>query len=758
MNLLHGMKRQKRLRQIGLFPLILFLLIGIGHGADEDVSKITILGNVKVEEGVIRGAIKSREDKPLSIDQVREDLRSIFALGFFTDVQVDIKSAPKGKEVIFIVFEKPSIKDIVIKGNQKVKLDDIKEKLTLTTRSILNLDKVKENSELIRKLYFSKGYYGVKVEDRVDPLETNEVVVTFQITEGPKGRIKKITFKGNPHIPSSDLSRVMQTKEWTILSILTKTGVLDEDILKNDVQLLNAYYIDNGYLDSKVSEPKIDLSDSKRIRIEIDITEGPLYHIGTIDFKGDILTTKEDLFKSLTLKRGDVYRNSEVRKNVSILTGKFADQGYAYAEVNPEPSVDTKNLTVNLTFEIEKKKRVSFEKIQVFGNMKTRDKVVRRELLVSEGELYNAADLNLSRDRLKRTGYFKEVDFSTSRGSAEDKINLDVKVEEAPSGALSFGVGYSSLDKVVGSASLSDRNLFGLGYVTSLKFALGKISRNLRFSFTDPHFLESRYSAGTDIYNEGRDFTSYKYKITGGDLRFGKELTPNLRADLMYKLETVDVSLISGEPVSFFVLSQVGKKTTSAIGLTLTRDTRDDFFAPTRGGKMSLSLMDAGGILGGDNYFLKGLFIGSWFFPMPLKTVFNFRAQVGSISGYGGKEIPIYEKFFVGGLTTVRGFDYGKAGPVDDTGEAIGANRMLVFNNELIFPLSRELGLRGAVFVDIGKGADQWSRLFPLRIGTGVGIRWVSPFGPIHIDIGFNPFPKQGEKSRVMDFTAGAVY
>ena len=286
-------------------------------------------GNVKVEEGVIRGAIKSREDRPFSIDQVREDLRSIFALGFFTDVQVDIKSTPKGKEVIFIVIEKPSIKDIVIKGNQKVKLDDIKEKMTLTTRSILNLEKVKENAELIRKLYFSKGYYGVKVEDKVDTLETNEVVVTFQITEGPKGRIKKITFKGNKHIKSADLKKSDADEGMDAFSpILTKTGILDEDMLKNDIQLLTAYYIDNGYLDAKVSEPKIDLRDPKRIRIEIDITEGPQYRIGTIDFKGDVLTTKEDLFKSLIkVKRNDVYRNSEVRKDVNTLTEKVCQPG-----------------------------------------------------------------------------------------------------------------------------------------------------------------------------------------------------------------------------------------------------------------------------------------------------------------------------------------------------------------------------------------------------------------------------------------------
>ncbi|RPI99267.1 MAG: outer membrane protein assembly factor BamA, partial [Deltaproteobacteria bacterium] len=492
------------LKRMGLVLLILLFAVEASQGADEVISKITILGNVKVEEGAIRGAIKSREDRPFSIDQVREDLRSIFALGFFTDVQVDIKATPKGREVIFIVVEKPSIREIVIKGNQKVKVDDIKEKMTLTPRSILNLEKVKENVEQIRRLYFAKGYYGVKVQDRIDSLETNEVVVTFEITEGPKGHIKKISFKGNKHLKSSELRGVMTTKEWTVLSWLMKTGILDEDILKNDIQLLTAYYIDHGFLDAKVSDPKIDLQDPKRIRIEIEVTEGPQYRIGTIDFKGDLLTTKEDLFKVLKIKRRDAYRNSEVRKDVSALTEKFANQGYAYVEINPEPAIDAKTLTGDLTFETEQKQSVFFEKLRITGNTKTRDKVVRRELLVAEGELYNATDLNLSRDRLKRTGYFKEIDFASSRGSADDRINLDVKVEEAPTGALSFGIGYSSLDKVIGSASVSDRNLFGLGYSGSLKFSLGRLTKNFRLSLTDPYFLGYRYSVGTDLYYETR--------------------------------------------------------------------------------------------------------------------------------------------------------------------------------------------------------------------------------------------------------------
>jgi outer membrane protein insertion porin family len=745
-------------RQIGLVLIVLALFIGTGAGADETIYKIMILGNVKVEEGVIRGAIKSREGGPFSVEKIREDLRSIFDLGSFTDVQVDIKPNPQGKEVIFIVVEKPSIKDILIKGNNKVKLDDIKEKATLTSRSILNLEKVKENSEQIRKLYFSKGYYGVKVEYKVDYLETNEAVVTFTISEGPKGHIQKIVFKGNKKIKSSQLKKLIATKQRNIFSIITKTGTLDEDILKNDLQLLTAYYFDQGYLDAKIPEPKINLSNPKKIRIEIGIVEGPRYHLGNIDFKGDVLTTKEALFKVLEIKRGGVYSNTIIRREVNALTEKFANQGYAYVEINPEISVDNKNLLVHLTFEIEKKKRVYYEKIQVVGNTKTRDKVIRRELVVAEGELYNAADMNKSRDRLKRTGYFKEVDFTTSRGSTEEKINLDLKVEETPTGAITFGAGYSTIESVVGSASISDRNLFGLGYAGSLKFSLGFKTQNIRLSLTDPYFLGYPYMAGIDVYHERVEiFDTYSYKITGGDIRFGKELTDKIRIDAMYKLENIGVYHVADD-ASIYIKDQKGTKTTSAISITPSIDTRDDYFNPRRGGRHSLSVQNAGGILGGDNYFVKVTGQTSWFFPLPLNTTLNLRAQANMISSYGGKTLPIYEKFFAGGINTVRGFEYGMAGPVDVNGEPIGAKKMVVFNTELIFPISREIGLKGALFFDVGKGFDKWSEVTPLRFGAGPGIRWYSPFGPIHIDLGFNLNPKKGEKGHVIEFNAGTVY
>jgi len=742
-----------------LASLFLILLAGTVQAQEERIYKITVLGNSKLDEGVIREGIRSREGGPFSADQVREDLRSIFALGYFTDVQVDIKSDPQGKEVIFIVVEKPTIKEVVITGNDKVKLDDIKEKLTLAPRSVLNLDKVKENAELIRRLYFSKGYYGVKVDPKIDTLETNEAMVTFQIEEGPKGHVQKILFKGNQRIKRSELKKVMMTKEWNILSIITKVGVLDEDMLKNDVQLLTAYYMDHGYIDIKISDPKVDFSDPKRIRIEIDITEGSQFRFGDIDFTGDVLTTKEDLFRIITIRRNDIFSNSAIRRDVGALTEAFANQGYAYVEASPDTSIDRANLSVNLTFNVDKKKQVTFERIQITGNTKTRDKVVRRELQVAEGELYTITGLNESQARLKRTGYFKEVEFATNRGSADDKIDLDVKVEEAPTGALTLGLGYSSEFQVMVSASLSDRNLFGLGYSGLVKASLGSAdSSDFRVSFTDPYFLGYPYAVGFDVYREKiGTFDTYSYDVLGGDLRAGKELGPHLRIDAMYKWEKVNIYDVS-LGASDYIKDQEGISTTSAISATLMRDTRNDYFLPSRGGRHSLFGQVAGGILGGTNDFVKGFLLTSWYFPLPLTLVYNLRGQFGAIEPYGGKEVPVNELFFIGGINTVRGFEYGMAGPVDRNGDPDGSQYGFAVTNEVIFPVYKDLGLMGAAFCDVGRGFNSLSDLTPIKVGVGFGIRWISPFGPIRIDWGWNPNPQEFEKSNVLEFGMGSTF
>ena len=743
--------------RIVVFILLYLILTGRCFGEDERIAKITILGNEKVTADVIRDQIKSKENEPLSIPQLRKDLKSIYETGFFTDVIVDLRDVEGGKEVIFIVVEKPSIQNILVSGNVKIKTPKIREKIDITPGTILNMEKIKQNADAIKELYSSKAYYRATVDPHVHYLDGNQVDIEFAIKEGKKGYVKKVRFRGNEHFWARKLRKAMRTKKKGWFWYITKRGVLDEDILNADIQSLQAFYFDHGYIQVKIDKPKITISkDGKSIYIDITIHEGERFKIAEVGFEGDILTTRKDLFKLVSTKKGKVYRMSVLQKDIRKITDFYADMGYAYVDVSPLSSVDEEKRLVYLTYDIRKGEKAYFGQINISGNTKTRDKVVRRELKVGEGDLYNSTALKRGRQKLKTTGYFKEVDFTTSKGTSPEKINLDIKVEEAPTGAISFGAGYSTLEGVVGTGEISERNLFGLGYKTNLSTALGTESQRFRFGFTDPWLLGTPTLAGFNIYYDELEYWSeYDSTTAGADLTFGRYLTDYISASLMGKAERVDIFNVSPF-ASIYVKEQEGVRDTISVTLAFTRDTRDNYYNPTKGGRHSLTVENAGWVLGGDNTFFKAVGDTNWYFPLPLNTVLHLRGRAGFIEGYDGKEVPIYERFFIGGINTIRGFEYGYAGPKDIFGQPIGAERMVIFNSEFIFPLSKELGLGGVIFYDAGSAwnvkFDKW------RHSVGLGIRWLSPAGPIRVDWGYNLNPEGNERRAVWDFSMGTQF
>jgi outer membrane protein insertion porin family len=743
--------------RIVVYILLSLILAGRCFGEDDKIIKISILGNEKVSEDVIRSNIKSKENETLSIPQIRKDLKSIYGMDFFTDVIIDLRDVEGGKEVIFIVVEKPSIRNILISGNVKIEDAKIREEIDIATGAILNMEKLKQTADNIKKLYSSKAYYRAAVDYRPKYLEGNQVDIEFTIEEGKKGYIKKIRFQGNEHFSARKLRKYMRVKKKGWFWWITKRGVLDEEILNVDLQNLNAFYFDHGYIQVKIDKPKITITkEGKWIYIDIKIHEAEQFKIGEIDFKGDIITTRKDLFKQLSIKKGNVYRISAVQKDIRSITDFYGDKGYAYAEILPLTSVDSKERLIHITFDINKGREVFFERITTSGNTKTRDKVIRRELKAGEGELYSTTAIKRGRQKLKTSGYFKEVELTTSRGTADDKINVDIKVEEAPTGAFTFGVGFSSLEGMVGTASISERNLFGLGYKTHLSGTLGGDSERFKFGFTDPWFLGTPTTAGFNVYlEESKVFDTYSSDVLGADLTLGRYLTEYIRGSLTGRAERVEISDVSPD-ASEDVKEQEGTKDTISLTSRFTRDTRDDFFHPTRGSRHSLSLENAGGILGGDNTFYKVIGDTNWYFPLPRETVLHLRGRSGIVEGYDGEDVPIYERFFIGGINTIRGFEYGEAGPRDETGEVIGGENMVVFTSELILPLSKELGMMGVLFYDGGKG---WTEEFGRwNHAVGFGIRWLSPIGPIRIDWGYNLDPEDDEEQSVWDFSAGTQF
>lgn len=743
--------------RIVVYILLYLLLSGRCFGEDEKIVKITILGNEKVAEDVIRNNIKSKENEPLSIPQVRKDLNSIYEMDYFTDVIIDLRDVEGGKEVIFIVVEKPSIRNILISGNVKIEASKIRERIDITTGAILNMEKLKQASDNIKKLYSSKAYYRAEVDYHPNYLDENQVDIEFIIKEGKKGYIKKVRFQGNEHFSARKLRKYMRTKKKGWVGWLMKRGMLDEDILNADIQSLQGFYFDHGHIQVKIDKPEITITkDGKWIYIDIKIQEGERFRVGEIDFKGDILTTREDLFKKLRLKKGKVYRSSVVQKDIQRITNFYTDRGYAYAEIVPLTSVDSEMRLAHITFDIHKGKKVYFERITISGNTKTRDKVIRRELKAGEGDLYSSTAIRKGRRKLKTTGYFKEAEFTTSKGTRDDKINLDIRVEEAPTGAVSFGAGFSTLEGLLGTVTISERNLFGFGYKTHLSGTMGGESQRFKFGFTEPWLLGTPTSAGFDVYKEESEiFDTYSSDVLGADVHLGRNLTDYISASLVGRAERVKIFDVSPD-ASDLVKQEEGTKDTHSLTLVLARDTRNDFYNPTKGSKHTFSLENAGGILGGDNTFYKVVGDTNWYFPLPWNTVLHLRGRAGIVEGYDEKVVPIYERFYVGGINTIRGFEYGEAGPKDETGEVIGGEKMVIFNSEFIFPLSRALGLRGAIFYDGGGGWDE--KFERWRHAVGVGIRWFSPVGPIRIDWGYNLDPHEGERQGVWDFTAGAQF
>lgn len=754
------MRTERRFVGRLLVFIISLLLVPISaSGAQERIARIQVLGNEKIESPAILDQIKSKVGEPLSASTLREDIKRIYAMGYFTDVQVDVKETAEGDLITFMVVEKPSIGRIVITGNKEVETSKIQEKVDIRLHSIVNTDQIQKVIEEINKLYVSKGYHGAEVSYRMEPMEKNEVLLEITIKEGKKAWIRKIVFKGNEHIGSRKLRGRMKTKKRTPLSLITGTGYLDEDLLNNDIDALRGFYYDKGFLRVRIEKPRILVGKKgKSITIEITIHEGPRFVTEAISFRGDILTTEKDLFKVLKTKTGKVYRNTVVQRDLLKLRELYADEGYANADVHPIVRLDDERHTVSLTFEIDKGQKVYFERIKIVGNVKTRDQVIRRELRFSEGDLYTASGLKRSRQRLKTTGYFKEVDFKTSRGSSEDKLNLDVEVEEAPTGSVSVGAGFSTKDQFVVDGAISERNFLGLGYKTYLNATLGGDTTEFKFGFTDPWLLGHPVSGGIDLYaTQETFFTSYSTKVRGGRLTFGKELGEYLKGNLTYTYERTDVFDVA-ENASRFVKEQEGERDSSILGIDLSVDTRDDFFFPTRGGLHDFRADNSGGPLGGDNNFYR--FAGDFQYYVPLLWEFvgHGRLLLGTIQGYGGDEVPIWERFYVGGVRTIRGFDYGEASPEDENGEIIGAKNEAVVNFELLFPLSKEMGLRGVAFLDVGKGFDSTADLFPLRAGAGVGIRWLTPLGPFRMDYGFNLGPQDDEIRGRLHFFIGAPF
>src|SRR5919109_2292412 len=590
-----------------LFSLA-FLPFQVCRGGESQAPRIRAIevkGNKKVETSTIQFYIRTRVGDEFSVARIREDILRIYRLGFFKDVQVDVEEFEGGLKVTFIVVEEPFVRDMTIVGAQAIKREEIEGKLALKANSVLNRNQVRDSLDKIKQLYQEKGYYFAEAEAVYTEVGPEEIDLTIRITEGEKILIKRITFVGNRAIEAWELKNVMETKEATLISFITGTGVYQRETLRNDLRRIEALYQTRGFLRVDVSEPDVRVDPkAKGIFITISVKEQDQYRVGRLQVAGDDLFSAAELKSLMRLQEGEIFDRSQLANDVLKLSDRYTERGYAFADVVPLTNIDQEKRLVNIDVQIDRGPQVRVGRILIVGNEITRDKVIRREIRLNEGDLFDSSRLRRSRQRLGNLGFFEEVKLDTRRRPEEDLVDLEARVKEQPTGAFTAGAGYSSTQAVIGTASVRQNNLFGRGQRLALSAALSSISADFTLSFTEPYFLDSQYTLGLEAYNRSFDYDTFDSQETGGGLRFSRPIGEYLRLGLGYRYEAIDITDVASD-ASQRIKDLAGRSTSSVITPSMTWDTRDNALNPSRGFYNLLLVDFAGGPLGAENKFYK---------------------------------------------------------------------------------------------------------------------------------------------------------
>jgi outer membrane protein insertion porin family len=724
------------------------------------VVKVLVEGNQRIESDAIMRRIKTMPGEIFLTKSLSQDLKSVYQMGYFEDVQVESEDHADGKIIIFSVKEKPTIRVIKFDGNSLYDTEELKKTLDVGTGSILNIYNIATNIKRIETIYKEKNYHNVKIDYEVKDLKNNQADLKFIIDEGEKTLIRSITFEGNAFYDDDELKDLMKTSEKGFLSWITSAGDLKKEDLNQDISQLAAFYQNNGFIQAKVSDPVIEFTDNW-IDITIKIEEGPRYKVGNVTIsapsEADLIPSREALMEKISMVPEAYYNRETIRNDILELTDHYSNEGYAYANVAPIINEDPENLVVDITYNIDKEQLVYFEKIFITGNTKTRDKVIRRELNVYEQELYSGKRLKEGVRNLYRLDYFEDIKVDTLKGSTDDTMVLKVDVKEKPTGAFSFGGGYNVSDNLFVMATISQKNLFGRGQILELKGSLSSVTSRFTLSFTEPWLFDTRVSFGFDLFNWEYDYDEYTKKSVGGRIRFGYKLFDFTRLFLSYRYENNDVFDVS--PFAAESIQDLeGITVESSIATTLRYDSRDNFFNPTGGANHRLMFEFAG--IGGDIAFLKYEGELGFYIPLFWKTTGFIHGKGGHVKELSGGILPDYEKYYLGGINSVRGFEWRSISAFDNEGNPIGGNSMVQFNLEYIVPLLEKTGLVGVVFFDAGNvyGSDETIDLKDLRTSAGGGIRWYSPMGPIRLEYGYILDREPGEKKGSWEFSMGAAF
>lgn len=754
------------------------------------VRGIEVKGLKRIEKDAVLGKLTTKVGVVIDRETIRTDVQALFNMGYFDDIQVDAERDPAGAgaNLILTVRERPVIGAIDFSGNERINTTDLEAVIKVKQWSILDVNKVKEDIALISKAYEDKGYYLAKVAYEVvlpDPKKPDEVILRYKINDFDKVQIKKITFLNNKAFTDDQLKNVLgETREGGAFSFMSNSGNFKESAFKNDLQRLVYYYLDNGYVKFKYESPVVTISDDKKwLYITIYVDEGEKYNTGVIDFSGDLLFGREELGADIVMKQNVPFSISKRNADIQKLSEKYQDLGYAFVNVIPKMEIKDDTKTVDIDYHFEKGTLAYFGEINVIGNSKTHDKVIRRELKIKEGELYNGTRFRVSKENVERLGYFQpgEVLFNTSTPKEHnDIVNLDIQVKERPTGTITLGAGYGSSKGLFFQTQISESNFMGKGQTISLSTNITKDKRDksINLGFSDPYIFDTNYSGGADLYYVTfyipDKYTTRKF---GGDIRLGHPVGEYTNAYLTYKRERLNVEEVQIPNPDLFDYDDIAQDTgvLSSLVWSVIRDRRNNRFETTGGSYQSVSLETAGVAgLGGDKSFVKAIANNRYYTRLIGDLVFRNSTEYGEAHGQNGKGVPPSERFYLGGPNNMKGYNFYTVGPSrmhlnpPDPTTGISASYLVPSGGsyefyslfELEHPIVKDAGLKFVLFYDVGNvfaGRPDLGQL-KLRQDAGFGFRWFSPIGPLRFEWGFPIKKGPTDDNSVFQFFIGPPF
>jgi len=758
------------------------------QGQPEEVTKegkmvisIEVKGNKSISTNTIISKMKTKPGAVYQENVVSDDLKRLYLLGFFSDIKIDTEPYRDGLKVVITVEERPVIEKISFSGIVHITLKDEKLKEMLKSKEGQSLDYPTLNYDVrvLKSLYAKRGYARCAIEYKVDAdPKTNRAKVVFNVVEGKPLKIKSVTFEGNKNFSGKRLQRLIKTRPaWLFNAGILKQGFIEdgattpdgqkiekeENVLDDDMERLKTFYQTQGFSDARASYTIKEDPAKPFIYINITVEEGKRYLVGNVTIEGNKDIPQKDILAKLKeCVPGKVFSLDAIKKDIASVQSLYFDKGYITAQVQEATSLNSYTGRIDIVYYIVENEVAYVDKIKVRGNVKTKDIVIRRELRIVPGDKFDGDKLRRSKERLQNLGFFEEVSYDTQDTAVPNKKDLTVDVKESKTGAFSFGGGYSTVEQLVGFVEIEQKNFdwknwpyfTGAGQDLRFKASFGTISQGLDLSFTEPWVFDYPVSFGFDAYKREHKRDSdvgygYDEEVTGGDLRLGKEISEYVRANLMYRYDSIRIGSVT-EDATNDLKKEVGTNIISSMEFGLSYDSRDNVFDTTKGNLFAGSVQLAGGPFSGDKDFYKFSGRASHYIPLINRSALEFRARVGIGDAYGDShDIPIYERYFVGGANTIRGYHERKVGPIDPVSkDPLGGNSMLIGNIEYLYPLFNFLKV--AAFYDIG---NTWARMGDIgsggfKSGIGLGLRIKTPIGPVMLDYGFPLNKEPGEEKK----------